>query len=224
MRHDSLLSGIGRPTHLQFAFDGVWEEAVAIQPGVDIPSKKELACLAAYKQNFALEVFFRGTLGELSFVGIRWLDKTLDELYALIKAAQRALERVQNSTDSTATLDAFDDALQLKLFDCPVAFLELGVNNLWKSTGSCTLWTDGDPFPTHEQMRSTLTRWAPHLLRVQPNELMLEIAFDTPTEHWIGLCVSRAEGVGYQLDPGRLSEAIGKISAASLAVGAKPGL
>jgi hypothetical protein len=149
--------------------------------------------------DFALEMFFTDTEELPHFVGVRWNGKTAPQIAALVQKAHGTLKSA-SAYPLNEVLAAFDAALDTSLLRSAPAFLEIGVNNLWKSVGSLVIWKRGQPIPTQGELDANLRQHAPQLLLEQPNAIMLEIGYVDPQPHWLGLCASRRRGDRFQLD------------------------
>jgi hypothetical protein len=206
-----LVAGLGVATHLQCAVDGQWETAITVNSALDGLSIEDLDAWTGRAENMALEIFLKDRKGNIGFIGTRWYDESNEILNDRIGATQFVLESFGNANPIEKILPAFEDALATPLFAAHAAYLELGVSNLWRSVGPCTVWTPDMPYPAAAQVRAQLARDAPHLLRTQPNPLVLEVAFPTPREHWLGVAVSRTSHAGYDLDDGLLTRALNRM-------------
>jgi hypothetical protein len=192
-----------RLTHLQYAVDGCWEEAVSLVSDQPPPSFQAVRCWVGKSTDFALEIFFKDPDGLSNFVGVRWKGKSAAQVAELVQTAHATLASA-NPHKPDEALAAFDAALGTNLLRSSPAFLEIGVNNLWKSVGSLVVWRPGRPVPAKDELDSNLRLHAPQLLLQQPNAVMLEIGYVEPQPHWLGLCVSRRLGDQYQLDLDRV--------------------
>ncbi len=195
-----LLPQLGKLSHLQYAVNGNWEQAVPLYVTDEPPSEPAIASWLGHSTGFALEVLFANDAGVFHFLGIRWQDLSVPQLSAILRTSHRELQRMTGSADAPATVAAFEQALGIRLLGTPPAFLEVGVSNLWKSIGSLVIWRQGEPIPTSNQLLARITDRAPHLLLEHPNPVMLEIGYASPQPHWLGLCVSRHIGSRYQLE------------------------
>jgi hypothetical protein len=179
--------------------DGRWEEAMPLFANEPPPSAGAVRSWVGHSADFALEIFFADAADPPYFVGVRWGGKTASQVADLVQKAHETLESVR--AESVArVLCAFDAALGTSLLRFAPSFLEVGVNNLWKSVGSLVIWKHGQQMPSKSQLASELAQRAPQLLLDQPNAIMLEIGYVDPQPHWLGLCTSHRRGDRYQLD------------------------
>jgi hypothetical protein len=195
-----LLRRLGKPSHLQWAVNGRWEEAMRLHSREVPPSERAIGSWMGRSTDFALEIFFTGIGGLPQFVGVRWLDRTTQQVTDIVRKAHRALQEASSNAAAPEVLSAFEDALDVRFVRSAPAFLELGVNNLWKSVGSLLLWQQGQSVPSRDRLIREVTERAPQLLLDHPNAIMLEVGYASPQPHWLGLCVSRPVGALYRLE------------------------
>jgi hypothetical protein len=168
-------------------------------PNEPPPSPRAIRSWVGRSADFALEMFFADALDLPHFVGVRWNGKTASQVAELVLNAHGTLESVC-AEDVDQVLCAFEVALGTSLLRFAPAFLEVGVNNLWKSVGSLVIWKYGQPRPAKSQLASEFAQRAPQLLFDQPNAIMLEIGYVDPQPQWLGLCASYRRGDRYLLD------------------------
>jgi len=193
------LRRLQRLTNLQCATDGRWEQAIRLCPQEPCPTPTAIEAWLGSSADFAIEMFFADTQGDPHFVGVRWIGKDASQVADLVAKAHDVLDRYRGRPVEEV-LTAFDAALGTRLLSNAPAFLEIGVNNLWKSVGSLVIWRGGERIPARDELETRLCRQAPQLLREQPKEIMLEIGYVDPQPHWIGLYASRGQGDHYLLD------------------------
>ena len=179
--------------------DGRWEEAIPLFPNEPPPSPRAIQSWVGSSVDFAIEMFFTDTADLPHFVGVRWNGKTASQISDVVQKTHGTLKSVL-AFPVYEVLAAFDAALGMSLLRSAPAFLEIGVNNLWKSVGSLVIWERGQPIPTKGELDAKLRRHAPQLLLEQPNAIILEIGYVDPQPHWLGLCASRRRGDRFQLD------------------------
>ena len=184
---------------MQCATDGCWEEAIPLFRNEPPPSPEAIHSWVGNSVDFAMEMFFTDTDDLPHFVGVRWNGKTAPQIADLVQKAHGTLKSVRADRVSEV-LAAFDATLGTSLLRSVPAFLEIGVNNLWKSVGSFVIWKRGQPLPTQGELHARLRQHAPQLLLDQPNAVILEIGYVEPQPHWLGLCTSRRRGERFQLD------------------------
>ena len=199
MTNQASLRRLHRLTHLQCATDGCWEKAIPLLPNEPLPSPRTIHAWVGNSVDFAIEMFFADTDDLPHFVGVRWNGKTAPQIADLVQKAHGTLQSVA-AYPLNEVLTAFDAALDTSLLRSAPAFLEIGVNNLWKSVGSLLIWKRGQPIPTKSELDAKLRHHAPQLLLDQPNAIMLEVGHVDPQPHWLGLCASRRKGDKFQLD------------------------
>jgi hypothetical protein len=195
-----VLHQLGRVSHLQCAASGLWEQALRFDASDALPSEDAIRAWLGPASDFALEFFFVDDEGLPQFVGVRWHDLSVLHIAATIRQAHQLLQTAHGDRNVTAVILALEQRLELPLLRGPVAFLEVGVNNLWKSTGSLVIWRPGQLLPSSHQLRQNISEHASQLLQRHPNPVMLEVAYTSPQPHWLGLCVSRRVGLWYALD------------------------
>lgn len=197
---NSLLRHLGKLRYLQFAVNGRWEEAMRLHSTEFLPSESAIDSWIGQSTDFALEMLFTG-IGDLpQFVGVRWRDQTARQVIDLIRRAHRTLQEARSDATVPEVLSAFEDALNIRLLRSAPAFLELGVNNLWKSIGSHIIWQQGQSVQSRNRLIYEIAERAPQLLLNHPNAIMLEVGYASPQSHWLGLCVSRQVGALYRLE------------------------
>jgi len=200
MKMNPFLEHLGKVSHLQYAANGQWEQAIALHVTDEPPSERVIASWLGHRTDFALEVFFANEEGQSQFLGIRWRDLPVPRVAAIVRCSHRVLQSLTGSTDAPAAVAAFEQALGIRLMGTPPDFLEVGVSNLWKSIGSVVIWRQGEAIPTRNQLLDRITERAPQLLLEHPNAVMLEIGYALPQPHWLGLYASRRVGSRYQLE------------------------
>jgi hypothetical protein len=195
-----LLQRLGELSHLQCAVNGHWEECMRLHSTEVPPSESAIRSWIGQYADFALEMSFTGIGGLPRFVGVRWLDRTARQVTDIVHRAHRALQAARSEAAVSKVLSAFEDALDIRLLRSAPAFLELGVNNLWKSVGSLVIWQSGQSVPSRNQLIYEITERSPQLLLDHPNAIMLEVGYANPQPHWLGLCASRQVGTLYRLE------------------------
>ena len=219
----AVLRRLGKVSHLQCAANGLWEQALRFDAGDPSPSEGAIRTWLGPAGDFALELFFVDDEELPQFVGVRWRDPSVPHIAAIVRRAQQLLQTVHGDRNVTAAILALEQGLEIPLLRGPVAFLEIGVNNLWKSTGSLVIWRPGQLLPGSHQLRQNIFEQAPQLLRRHPNPIMLEVAYASPQPHWLGLCVSRRTGPEHALEIEALHPlAQSVLDTASLGIGRTP--
>jgi hypothetical protein len=169
------------PTLVQFAKQGVWEEAWSF-PASDCPDSTQLRRYLGMAKEVAIEVFFGS-----AFIGIR-LNAEPSEMVRQAEAILECLRNVRNGADY---ISGMRDLGCMSEGATSVAYAEIGAVNAWRSVGAVRL---PDPQDTLTQLD---TQW-PLLQQSAVGRDMLhpkalEFAFPTPTQHWIALPVSGDE-------------------------------
>jgi hypothetical protein len=195
-----LLQRLGKLSHLQCAVNGHWEECIRLHSTEVPPSESAIRSWIGQSADFALEMSFTGIGGLPQFVGVRWLDKTARQVTDIVHRAHRALQAARSEAAVSEVLSAFEDALDIRLLRSAPTFLELGVNNLWKSVGSLVIWQSGQSVPSRNQLIYEITGRSPRLLLDHQNAIMLEVGCASPQPHWLGLCASRQVGALYRME------------------------
>jgi hypothetical protein len=170
-------------------------------PQSDPPSRSAISSWMGESTNFALEMFVDGIEGPPHLVGVRWLGQAITQVTDFIGRAHRTLQGATRP-DATApeVLSTFEDALHMRLLHSAPSFLELDVNNLWKSIGSLVIWRQGQAVPSRNQLRDELTEHAPQLLVDRPNAIVLKVWYAYPQPHWLGLSSSQQVAARYRLE------------------------
>jgi hypothetical protein len=174
------------PQYLQFAKNGIWEEALKLE----IPASKMLLSdwFTSASDDVALEIFF----GEASFAGLR------------LKPFQHQAELMRFCDNPS--IEAMRDIFAApELFRGKPEFAELGVVNAWKSIGAKLLWRQGEAIPSQEVLAAMLkdsSLWS------QAKPIALELGYTKPFPHWRAVPVSQKNESGYRLNLVRLHEAL----------------
>lgn len=165
---------------LQFASNGVWEEALRL----DLPASKTAleAWLETASDDVALELFS----GEAEFIGLR------------LKPFRHEAEilRFCDNPDINSLREIFS----AELFSGKPDYAEIGVVNAWQSLGSKIIWQRGEALPKLESMEV----W------IRPKPIALEFAYKHPLPHWQAFPVSVKTEQGYQIDLALLQEALSR--------------
>ena len=196
-----ILDRFRKLSHLQFAVDGSWEDAKVIQADAPLPSESEVRNWIGRSTDFALEILFTDSKGLPQFVGVRWTNEAVQSAGDILLAAYQTLKRLTGSAASgQEIIREFEAALDVSLLRSVPTFLELGVNNMWKSAGSLPIWRSPQPLPSRIEIAEALNALGPQLLNDQQNAVMLEFGYAEPQDHWVGLCVSRPVATGFRLE------------------------
>ena len=196
-----ILDRFRKLSHLQFAVDGSWEDAKVVQADAPLPSESEVRNWIGRSTDFALEILFTDSKGLPQFVGVRWTNEAVQSAGDILLAAYQTLKRLTGSAASgQEIIREFEAALDVSLLRSVPTFLELGVNNMWKSVGSLPIWRSPQPLPSRIEIAEALNALGPQLLNDQQNAVMLEFGYAEPQDHWVGLCVSRPVATGFRLE------------------------
>jgi hypothetical protein len=163
---------------LQFASNGVWEEALRL----DLPASKSIlqTWLKTASEDVALELFS----DEAAFIGLR------------LKPFQHEAE-VLRFCDHPS-MQSLREIFSAELFQGKPDSAEIGVVNAWQSLGSKIIWRQGEKFPSLERLEV----WT------RPKPIALEFAYSQPFPHWQAFPVSVKTEKGYQLDLALLQVAL----------------
>lgn len=211
------LGPLGRPTCVQFATNGDWENAAvidAVTPEVSPVRRRTLA----RGGELALELVFADAEHHPSFVGIRWQQLDGDQATSVLTNAEAAFARLPRDCDASQAMDIFLHHLNLQLSFARPTHMELGVFNRWRSIGSHTVWRNGEPAPTPADTADELRRHAPHLLADQSNPLIAEVAYRDPIRYWIGYPVSEDTAHGHRADLDRVTTVCARAATPSPAI------
>lgn len=170
----------GPPTTGQFAKGGAWETAW----GFDADQPPANDTVIAYLDG-CTELAFEAFFGQ-AFFGVRLVGTP-----AQVRAF--AFEGLGALRDSRQGLffEQMRQRFQLPVKDAPVAFMELGCVNAWKSIGTVRF---DDPAAAAASFDDTWRQvQASPLSRDTRHVKALEYAFDAPLAHWFGVPVSEAE-------------------------------
>lgn len=155
---------------LQFASNGIWEEALRLETPIATISLKDWLKTAA--DDIAVELFF----GEAAFIGVR------------LKPFQHESELMRLCANPSIT--SLREIFGTELFCGEPTFAELGVVNAWQSLGTKIIWRQGENVPN----RNNLEIW------IRPKPIAIEFAYSQPLPHWRAYPVSVQSDAGYQLD------------------------
>ncbi len=187
------------PSHMQCALNGRWEHALVIDPHNPLPVQRKFNAWCGQIPDFALKVFFQTPAGNRLFAGARFNGWNKEALYGVLCAVWRRVETSRASGLALPPAQLLGQALALPLFSGGPQFLEIGVNNQWKSVGSCTLWKAGQAPVWVAAAITRMLAQAPQLLAPQSSNVMLELAYGEPLPHWLGVEISKPAGSGFRL-------------------------
>lgn len=189
-----------KPVYAQIAAGGVWEEAIRI----DFDEEIDLSSLADRMDDptVAFEVFYELNDGRTTFLGVRYSSdmSAVSSPIDFLGKFQDELKTAQNSSMSdifTKFGQAFDGDPNYLLANEP-SYVEIGVVDYWKSSGSLILRKQGEPSVTEQSLRGTLEQ-NELLTRNQKNHMSLDFACDNP-QHWIAVQTSKQENTEYVTD------------------------
>lgn len=178
---------------LQFATGSRWEEALIVEK--NLPPAELHAWLGRFKDShIGAEAFFEIS-GTQAFIGARlaFSPAVGDEA---ARVAEEFLSRAGFAVcDFIKSAEKISDA---PLFLGEPGFMELGLVNMWQSFGPLPFWKKegGSPFARLNAALLRDGRFASEL----PAPPAVEIAWDSPLPHWLGVCLSRGVGGKYFLD------------------------
>lgn len=167
----------GRPMLGQFAQGGVWEQAWFF--GADaLPGDEAVTTYLANSTELAFEAFFGP-----AFFGVRRRGSTAE-------VRRFALDCVNalRASHTGSFFAALQQRLQLPVAGAPIAFMELGCVNAWRSVGALRF---DDPMAAAADFETT---WqavqASAVAQDTQHPKALELAFHAPLPHWFGVPVS----------------------------------
>lgn len=183
---------------IQLAPDGQWERATTLPA-----ARASLDAAVAWVANAhdsdrnAIEVLFGGPVFE-RLIGVRGASPLLLQLLPGVARPQtwpRAIEAVRGVAGPS-------------MFEASTtAFVELGVFNAWHTFGAARLWSASEGRPAPETVVARALASA-HGSAVRPGPILLERAWTSPVEHWIGQDVSEPVVGGYALSTERVRAAL----------------
>jgi hypothetical protein len=165
-------------TAAQFARNGAWEQAFAVDP--QVPDAQALARYLDGAGEIAFEAFF----GE-AFFGVRRTGSAA-EVAAFAQACVRALP----DDGGSPFLSRLAQAIGVPAADARCVLAEVGCVNAWRSVGSV-----GAPFPfaTARDTEAFIARVAASPVWSDTTHAKaIEFGFEAPLPHWIALPVSDA--------------------------------
>ncbi|KQW60737.1 hypothetical protein [Ensifer sp. Root127] len=209
---NNIVNELVMPTHVQCALDGRWEEALLINKQSLLPPKEEFDAWLGGKTNFALEVFFCMPHRRVMFVGVRWMNRLPEELYEAVSSVVQLMEHRQASGKATYPTHFFEESLSVRLLTDAPSYLEIGVNNFWQSVGSCVIWNAGEPPADTQGAISRVSALAPQLLKPQPSNVILNVAYKNPISHWAGVEISQETNGAFSFDEELLNDYLGALN------------
>lgn len=174
-------------SHWQIAENGVWEDSLQISRS---PDEQEISAIEKYIRNaaadIAIEGFFKKTDDQFLFFGVRLeayeTDKKIEIVRNILTFTNNAKTDFDHFINFINTQGIFG-----KILDKKPDFLEIGAEGFWKSYGSLVVWKANNDAPFTIQ---DILHTAPQLLKTFKRSMMLELAYDQPDPHWLGLSLS----------------------------------
>jgi len=195
-----------RLDYLQIAQNGEWQASTKIRP---TDNAEDIDFESISTAGVSLEVFYRLSDGSHAFIGFRCPDETNGSPSEFIESVYRAITNSSGGSPRDALLAAsiaasgMTDTYTERDIDRVVAM----VVDYWTELPTKVIWRPGESAPSAATLRSKLGE-APQLLTNDKNPISLEIDFGAPGL-WIGLEVSRQNGLEYQLDDTKVAEVLG---------------
>ena len=187
-----LLDSAGHITHIQVAVDGQWENARRARPGDGADAMGTLTSVLRTRGEFAVEVFAARENGCQTFVGVRLRDVGKDDATELLRALLDVV------ASELATLSRVSDCLSrqtgMPLFTREPTRIEIGVVDAWVSLGARDI---SSAISTNTpDLRRTILDEADGLHAPAGRVIAVELAFDGPLTHWVGIEVARSTSTG----------------------------
>ncbi len=183
-------------THLQFARDGVWEEALELDLHEHKKSKKLRAWLEeTTTPDIAVEIFFKQNhpdrehfhgIGK-QFFGMRLSSMPREEQLILCPAL---LEYFNSHGRHTwrAFRDNFDLLKQFNFLQGMPSFIEMGAIGAWQSHGPVKFWQPDTKISVQDAFSRARVNNGHYNLVEKP--VAIEVAFEEPIPHWSGTIIS----------------------------------
>lgn len=182
----------------QYAYGGNWENAVAVD--LDNPSTDEIG--GRVDSTIAVEFFYKLSDSRMVFLGLRYSPKLklaadpTEFILSVLRATPQAKKVSFEAFFALIGRELNDDALTY--ISRPIEYVELGVEDFWKSEGSLVLRKTSEPKLNRDGLEKLL-KGHNSLIQNTKNHTALEFAVGNP-EAWVGVQVSRYDGNNYKTD------------------------
>jgi hypothetical protein len=188
----------GRARRLQLAANGEWEKALVLSHGA--PQLDEMiAWLDSAPADIAWEVFLADDAGPEQFFGIRLAGLSQAEQQRFCIEALRFFDSCGRRSGQDFLAFARDLFAAPQLLNGQPSFLEMGFVNAWRSMGPVRLESAPRASMACEELQQALAAH-PHYSEIRANPIAIELAFDAPLPHWLGVVVSRPHAGGHRID------------------------
>jgi hypothetical protein len=188
----------GRAQRLQLAANGEWEKALVLSHGA--PQLDEMiAWLDSAPADIAWEVFLAGDADLEQFFGIRLAGLSKAEQQRFCTDALRFFDSRGRRTGQDFLAFARDMFAAPQLLNGQPSFLEMGVVNAWRSMGPVRFASTPCAVVAYEGLQLALAAH-PHYSEAHANPIAIELAFNSPFPHWLGVVVSRSQADGHRID------------------------
>jgi len=157
------------------------------------------AWLDSAPTDIAWEVFLADGTGPDQFFGIRLAGLSKAEQQRFCVDALRFFDSPGCRNGQDFLKFACDMLAAPQLLNEQPSFLELGVVNAWRSMGPVRLAFAPRASMACEELQQALAAH-PHYSEIRANPIAIELAFDSPLPHWLGVVISRPHAGGYQID------------------------
>ena len=157
------------------------------------------AWLDSTPTDIAWEVFLADGAGLEQFFGIRLAGLSKAEQQRFCVDALRFFDSHGRRTGQDFLEFARDMLAAPQLLNEQPSFLELGIVNAWRSMGPVRLASAPRASMACEELQQALAAH-PHYSEIRANPIAIELAFDSPLPHWLGVVVSRPHAGGHRID------------------------
>lgn len=158
-----------------------------------------MAWLDSAPTDIAWEVFLADGAGLDQFFGIRLAGLSKAEQQRFCVDALRFFDSPGRRNGQDFLELARDLLAAPQLLNEQPSFLELGVVNAWRSMGPVRLASAPRASMACEELQQALAAH-PHYSEIRANPIAIELAFDSPLPHWLGVVVSCPYAGGHRLD------------------------
>jgi hypothetical protein len=145
------------------------------------------------------EVFLADGAGSDQFFGIRLAGLSKAEQQRFCVGALRFFDSRGRRSGQDFLEFARNMLAAPQLLNGQPSFLELGIVNAWRSMGPVRFESAPGAPMACEKLQQALAAH-PHYSEIRANPIAIELAFDSPLPHWLGVVVSCAHASGHRID------------------------
>ena len=158
-----------------------------------------IAWLDSAPADIAWEAFLADDAGLEQFFGIRLAGLSKTEQQQFCIDALRFFDSCGRRTGQDFLEFARGMLAAPQLLNGQPSFLELGVVNAWRSMGPVRFASTPCAAVAHEGLQLALAAH-PRYSEAHATPIAIELAFNAPLPHWLGVVVSRPQPDGHRID------------------------